>query len=185
MSKTIKWSLLHWWSLGDHSTWDLKDNSSSEWYIKGTVAWDGFLSQSIPYNLDSKNLIFFFNLYYYLLWIARFSLTKRCRRMRQEHLSAFSFSATVYNLTLPSLKWYDHIEIKATYQLRNWVGIGLSYRPAMLHTQPGGIGSLESILGLKKSLQIRALRASTSNRGVIPVRRQDGNRFLGLQIRAQ
>ncbi len=41
---------------------------------------------------------------------------------------------------------------------RNRVGIGLSYRPARLHTaQPGGIGSLESILGFLKSIKIRAL----------------------------
>jgi hypothetical protein len=39
---------------------------------------------------------------------------------------------------------------------RNRVGIGLSF-PARLATQPGGIGSLESILGLLKSLTIRAL----------------------------
>jgi hypothetical protein len=36
----------------------------------------------------------------------------------------------------------------------NRVGIGLSYQPARL--QPGGIGSLESILRLLKSLNIRA-----------------------------
>jgi hypothetical protein len=35
------------------------------------------------------------------------------------------------------------------------VGIGLSYRHARL-SQPGGIGSLESTLGLLKSLKIRA-----------------------------
>ncbi len=41
---------------------------------------------------------------------------------------------------------------------RNRVGIGLSFRPARLHnTQPGGIGFLESILGLLKRLKIRAL----------------------------
>jgi hypothetical protein len=41
---------------------------------------------------------------------------------------------------------------------RNRVGIGLSYRPTRLNiTQPGGFGSSESILGLLKSLKIRAL----------------------------
>jgi hypothetical protein len=40
---------------------------------------------------------------------------------------------------------------------RNRGGIGLSYRPAMA-TQPGEIGSLESILVLLKSLKIRALK---------------------------
>jgi hypothetical protein len=50
----------------------------------------------------------------------------------------------------------------------NRVGVGLSYRPARLHTQTGGIGSLESILGLLKSLKIRAqvpnlLRAEQHN----------------------
>jgi hypothetical protein len=49
----------------------------------------------------------------------------------------------------------------------NRVGIGLSYRPAKV-TQSGGIGSLESILGLLKSLKIRAqvpnlLRAEQHN----------------------
>jgi hypothetical protein len=41
---------------------------------------------------------------------------------------------------------------------RNRAGIGLSYRPARLHTQPGGVGSgsLESIFGLLDSLKIRA-----------------------------
>ncbi len=39
----------------------------------------------------------------------------------------------------------------------NRVGIGLSYIPARQATQPGGIGSLESILGLLKSLKIQAL----------------------------
>jgi hypothetical protein len=39
---------------------------------------------------------------------------------------------------------------------RNRVGIGLSYW-ARQATQPGGIGSLESIHGLLKSLKIRAL----------------------------
>jgi len=38
------------------------------------------------------------------------------------------------------------------YGAGNRVGIGLSYRPARLR-----IGSLESILGLLKSLKIRAL----------------------------
>ncbi len=68
---------------------------------------------------------------------------------------------------------------------RHRVGIGLLYRPARLHslaefipwnrfrgpihvqkyqlsTQHGGIGSLESILGLLKSLKIRALFAVVS-----------------------
>jgi hypothetical protein len=39
---------------------------------------------------------------------------------------------------------------------RNRVGIELSYRPRQA-AQPGGIGSLESIIGLLKSLKIRAL----------------------------
>jgi hypothetical protein len=43
---------------------------------------------------------------------------------------------------------------------RNEVGIGLSYRPA---TQSGEIGSLESILGLLKSLKIRALAGRYDN----------------------
>jgi hypothetical protein len=34
----------------------------------------------------------------------------------------------------------------------------LSCLPTRLHTQPGGIGFLESILGLLKSLKIRALQ---------------------------
>jgi hypothetical protein len=42
------------------------------------------------------------------------------------------------------------------YGARNKVGKGFSYRPAMQATQPGGIGSLESILGLLKILKIRA-----------------------------
>jgi hypothetical protein len=41
---------------------------------------------------------------------------------------------------------------------RNRGGIGLSFRPARL--QAGGIGSLESIPGLHKSLKIRALYAA-------------------------
>jgi hypothetical protein len=47
---------------------------------------------------------------------------------------------------------------------RNRVGIWLSYRPAArLHsTQHGVIGSLESILGLLKSLKIQALFAVVS-----------------------
>ena len=47
---------------------------------------------------------------------------------------------------------------------RNRVGTWLSYRPvARQHsTQHGGIGSLESILGLLKSLKIRALFAVVS-----------------------
>jgi hypothetical protein len=36
---------------------------------------------------------------------------------------------------------------------RNWVGIGLLYRPARIHR----LDSLESIPGLRKSLKIRAL----------------------------
>ncbi len=39
---------------------------------------------------------------------------------------------------------------------RNRIGKGFSYRPARL-PQPGGIGSLESILGLFEGLKIRAL----------------------------
>jgi len=39
---------------------------------------------------------------------------------------------------------------------RNRVGIVLLYRPVRL-SQPGGIGFLESILGLLKILKIRAL----------------------------
>jgi hypothetical protein len=39
---------------------------------------------------------------------------------------------------------------------RNRVGKGLSYRPVRPAKQPGGIGSLKSILGLLKSLKIRA-----------------------------
>jgi hypothetical protein len=43
---------------------------------------------------------------------------------------------------------------------RNRVRIGLSYRPTRIHTtQPGGICSLESILGVLKNLKIRALEA--------------------------
>ncbi len=46
--------------------------------------------------------------------------------------------------------------------LNNPWGLGTDYRnrvvvPASQATQPGGIGSLESILGLLKSLKIRAL----------------------------
>jgi hypothetical protein len=40
---------------------------------------------------------------------------------------------------------------KQSLGARNRVGIGLSYRPAMLHS--GGIDTLESILGLLKSLK--------------------------------
>jgi hypothetical protein len=46
---------------------------------------------------------------------------------------------------------------------RNRVGIGLSYRPARLHTQPEEIGSLESIPGLLKSFKIRALAGRYDN----------------------
>jgi hypothetical protein len=46
---------------------------------------------------------------------------------------------------------------KQSMGARNRVGIGLSCRPArLLHIQPGGTGSLESILGLLKSVKIRA-----------------------------
>jgi hypothetical protein len=46
---------------------------------------------------------------------------------------------------------------KQSMGAKNRVGIGLSFRPARLHgTQPGGIGSSESIPGLPKSLKIRA-----------------------------
>jgi len=48
-------------------------------------------------------------------------------------------------------------EIKQSMGARNRVGIGF-FVPARQATQPGGIGSLESILGLLKSLKIRALR---------------------------
>jgi len=45
---------------------------------------------------------------------------------------------------------------KQSMGARNRVGIGLSYRPArLLHIQPGGIVSLETILGLLESLKIR------------------------------
>ncbi len=44
---------------------------------------------------------------------------------------------------------------KQSMRARNRVGIGLSYRPARLHTALR-IGSLESIFGLLKSLKIRA-----------------------------
>ncbi len=40
--------------------------------IKGTVAWDGFLSWSIPYSLDRMKKNFFSNLYYYLPRYERF-----------------------------------------------------------------------------------------------------------------
>ena len=39
---------------------------------------------------------------------------------------------------------------------RNRAGKGLSYRPARLRTQPGGTGSLESMLGLVRGLITRA-----------------------------
>jgi hypothetical protein len=45
--------------------------------------------------------------------------------------------------------------VEAT-QARNRIGLGLPYRPARLH-RVGGIDSLESILGLLKSLKILAL----------------------------
>jgi hypothetical protein len=45
---------------------------------------------------------------------------------------------------------------KQSKRARNRVGLGLSYRPRQA-TQPGDIGALESILGLLKSLKIRAL----------------------------
>jgi hypothetical protein len=51
---------------------------------------------------------------------------------------------------------------KQSMGTRNRVGIGLSYRPARLHS-PGRIGSLESILGLLKSLKIRALAGRYNN----------------------
>ncbi len=44
---------------------------------------------------------------------------------------------------------------KQSMGARNRVGVGLSYRLARLQT--GGIGSLKTILGLLKSLKIRAL----------------------------
>jgi hypothetical protein len=45
---------------------------------------------------------------------------------------------------------------KQSTRARNRVGIGLSYRPARLHYTAWQNGSLESILGLYKSLKIRA-----------------------------
>ncbi len=43
---------------------------------------------------------------------------------------------------------------KQSMGARNRVGIELSYRPTRLHTtQPGGVGSLKSILGLIESLK--------------------------------
>ena len=56
---------------------------------------------------------------------------------------------------------------KQYVRVRNWVGIGLSYRTAMQATQSGGIGYLELILGLLKSLKIWALHTIIS-RGSIP-----------------
>ncbi len=53
---------------------------------------------------------------------------------------------------------------KQSMGARNRVGLGLSNRPARLHIQPGGIGSLESILRLIKSLKIGALRTTTGRR---------------------
>jgi hypothetical protein len=44
---------------------------------------------------------------------------------------------------------------------RNRVGRELLYRPARLYTQPCRIGSLESVLGLLKSLKIWALDVMT------------------------
>jgi hypothetical protein len=46
---------------------------------------------------------------------------------------------------------------KQSMGARNREGIGLSYVPARQTTQPGRIGSLEWILGLHKSVKIRAL----------------------------
>ncbi len=46
---------------------------------------------------------------------------------------------------------------KQSMGARNRVGIGLSYRLASRQaTQPGEIGSMESILGILKSIKIRA-----------------------------
>jgi hypothetical protein len=48
---------------------------------------------------------------------------------------------------------------------RNRGGTGLSYRPARIHTQPAGTGSLKSILWLLKSVTIRAQRFWTFPQG--------------------
>ncbi len=46
---------------------------------------------------------------------------------------------------------------------RNQVGRGTSYRPARIHMLAGYIDSLESIVGLLKSLKIRALTCGTTS----------------------
>jgi hypothetical protein len=51
---------------------------------------------------------------------------------------------------------------------RNRVGIGLSYRPARLHS-PRGMGSLELILGLPKSLKFGLCYLRQIHRILLPV----------------
>jgi len=62
----------------------------------------------------------------------------------------------------------------------NRVGIGLLV-PALQTTQPGWIDSLESILGLLKSLKIRALRPAPPHN--ISKTLWDSRTYLSLRVR--
>ncbi len=91
------------------------------------------------------------------------------------------FKVQLFRITFPRqlTKWFSFSEcitwtwntficagiFKQSIGARNRVGLGLSYRYARLHTtQPCGIGSLQSILGLLKSLKIRTKLSRSRNK---------------------
>ncbi len=81
-----------------------------------------------------------------------------CPKLRALDISFVApIVAFALSLNFVIIKWRDSSAgiFKQSMGARNRVGIGLSFLPRQA-TQPGGIGSLESILGVLKSLKIRA-----------------------------
>ncbi len=115
---------------------------------------DTVLGDRVEVRLNFHSCLFLYNFIVFCTYIAAIPLV---RRTSQFSPSMYSSVRNPLRVRCLQKDWISAGIFKQSVWARNWVGRNRVVVPVRQASQPGGISSLESILGLLKSLKIRAL----------------------------